>query len=101
VITKRAKAEADYYLSFTPSLKAEEADYEEWFGHDSKGLPCSLSNPVLEAKRFYGICVDAVRRDYHEMGRFILLDELNMGRPLRFLSEAIGLDRIKKECGVT
>lgn len=118
MITKRARAEADYYLSLTPSLRivrtsvnclclwepgATEADYEEWFLHDSKGVPFrdgsarSTQNPIQLAKRFYGIYVDAARDMYNEMGMFSLLALFRDRRPLRFLGEAIGLVRIQED----
>lgn len=98
-ITPRARAEADYYLSFTPSLYADltEADYEEWFLHDSRGIPCGQDNIIRRAKHFYGIYVDAERFMYNEAPMFTLLELFRTSKPFRFLDECVGLERIQDD----
>lgn len=110
MVTKRARAEADYYLSFSPSLRvmrssygclwgpgAVEADYEEWFLNDSKGIPCASDNPIRQAKGLYGVCIDAERAMYNEAPMLTLLELFRTSKPFRFLNEAIGLRRIQDD----
>ena len=63
MITSKARAEADYFLSFLPEERAlvTEADYEEWYEWDAKGKPCVPSNPIVCAKAHYGQMVGRPR----------------------------------------
>ena len=97
MITPRARAEADYYLGFD-ALEQErttDADYEEWFEHDSRGKGCRPDNPIYCAKAHYGMWIKMLQesrwlQEGQWPGGIWMLD-----LPMRVLREAFGEESVR------
>lgn len=64
MITRRARAEQDFYLSFlveSEVFDATEEQREEFYRYDSEGGSISRDNPLLLAKARYGQTISVIK----------------------------------------
>ena len=102
-LSRRARAEQDYWLGLSDSKVATEVERLDFLRFDSHGGPAPIDNPILLGKRRHDQYVEMVRESYFDMnggwpgGLAIVAEAIADGTayrdpraPLRFWRAAFG-----------